>query len=226
VQRLLEAVRKTQAVKYSPTELIRIFLAVYEPYLKEAYDDYDRRLNDLDSLVRIAERYRSLETFLTDMALDPPERSIVESGRRDGDDSALTLSTIHSAKGLEWHTVFLLYVCEGHIPSYLSLENDDAIEEERRLFYVAATRAKENLFMLKPHLERSPRSFGAADGGRGITQISRFLDEPDISSRLVEVRSGCTGTMPEVERDEFAQETRHRDTRFWDMMHEFFPDEP
>jgi len=226
LDRLLEVFRKTQAPGYLPAELIRIFLALYQPYLKEAYDDHDRRANDLDSLARIAERYKSIESFLTDMALDPPERSIVESGYRDGDDGVLTLSTIHSAKGLEWHTVFLLYVCEGHIPSYLSLENEDALEEERRLFYVAATRAKENLFMLKPHVERAPRSYFMDDGGRVFTQMSRFLDEDTISSRLMEVNSAYAGNAASGEPDEYAQDSKDRDSRFWDMMHEFFPEDP
>jgi DNA helicase II / ATP-dependent DNA helicase PcrA len=225
VERLFDVFRRTQGPGQLPAELIRIFLALYQPYLKDAYDDHDRRSNDLDSLARIAERYKSLESFLTDMALDPPERSIVESGYRDTD-GALTLSTIHSAKGLEWHTVFLLYVCEGHIPSYLSLEHEDALEEERRLFYVAATRAKENLFMLKPHVERSPRSYFQDDGGRVFTQMSRFLDEGNILSSLVEVNSAYTADTERQETDEFAQDAKDRDSRFWDMMHEFFPEEP
>lgn len=226
LDRLLEVFRRTQAAGYTPSELIRVFLAFYQPYLKDAYDDHDKRSHDLDSLARIAERYTSLESFLTDMALDPPERSIVETGYRDGDDGVLTLSTIHSAKGLEWHTVFLLYVCEGHIPSYLSLENEDAVEEERRLFYVAATRAKENLYMLKPHVERSPRSYFMDDGGRVFTQVSRFLDEDEILSRMVDVQSAYTKDSVAAPQDEYAQDTKDRDTRFWDMMHEFFPDEP
>ena len=161
---------------------------------KEKYDDFNKRLNDLDSLIHIASRYKSLEQFLSDMALEPPERSIIGAGPKDNDDSALTLSTIHSAKGLEWHTVFLIYVAEGHLPSYLSLENEEDIEEERRLFYVAATRAKDNLVLLKPHIDRSPRSF-LDDGGSVFTQVSRFLDEGDILGKLIDIESpsGCDG---------------------------------
>lgn len=172
----------------SPAEMIRVFLKYYEPLLKDKYDDFNKRLNDLDSLERIASRYNSLEKFLADMALDPPERNIVERGIKDKDDSTLTLSTIHSAKGLEWNTVFLIYVAEGHLPSYLSLENKEQIEEERRLFYVAMTRAKENLFLLKPHVDRSPRSYFGA-GGSVFTEVSRFLAEGDILNRYVEVES-------------------------------------
>ncbi|MDP2044398.1 MAG: ATP-dependent helicase, partial [Candidatus Omnitrophota bacterium] len=142
----------------APAKILEKFLGYYQPLLKIKYDDFNKRLNDLDSLLRIAGRYKSAEHFLVDMALEPPERSIVEAGKKDKDDALLTLSTIHSAKGLEWHTVFLIYVAEGHLPSYLSLETEDEIEEERRLLYVAATRAKVNLFLLKPHLDRSPIS--------------------------------------------------------------------
>ncbi|MFH1128334.1 MAG: ATP-dependent helicase [Candidatus Omnitrophota bacterium] len=156
---LLGLLKDIDPLKHKPGEMIRVFLKYYQPLLKEKYDDFNKRLNDLDSLERIAFRYGTLEQFLTDMALEPPEKSIVEPGIKDKDDSSLTLSTIHSAKGLEWHTVFVIYLAEGHLPSYLSLEDEEAIEEERRLFYVALTRAKENLFLLKPHIDRSPRSY-------------------------------------------------------------------
>lgn len=180
--------------RQAPADLIGLFLKYYQPLLKEKYDDFNKRLNDLDSLMHIASRYKALEQFLSDMALEPPERSIIATGPKDNDDSALTLSTIHSAKGLEWHTVFLIYVAEGHLPSYLSLENEEDIEEERRLFYVAATRAKDNLVLLKPHIDRSPRSF-LDDGGSVFTQVSRFLDEGDMLGKLIDIETspGCGG---------------------------------
>lgn len=182
---LFELLKKISGLEASPAELIRMFLKYYQPLLKDKYDDFNKRLNDLDSLERIASRYDSLCDFLTDMALEPPERNIMEAGKRDPDDSVLTLSTIHSAKGLEWHTVFLIYVAEGHLPSYLSLEDNDAIEEERRLFYVAMTRAKENLILLKPNIERSMRSY-FGNGASVFTEPSRFLCSQDIMERLVE----------------------------------------
>ncbi len=172
--------------RLSPLDLIRAFMKYYRPLLRDKYDDFNKRINDLGSLERIASRYDSLENFLSDMALEPPERSIIEAGLKDRDDSRLTLSTIHSAKGLEWHTVFLIYAAEGHLPSYLSLEDDEAIEEERRLFYVAATRAKENLFLLKPHLDRSPRGGYPDAGGLVFTQVSRFLDEEGVREYFTE----------------------------------------
>lgn len=191
-----------------PSQIIEVFLEYYQPLLKNKYDDFHKRLNDLDSFLRIASRYRSLEDLLTDMALDPPERSIVEGGMGDKDDMPLTLSTIHSAKGLEWHTVFMIYLAEGHLPSYLSLEDDDAIEEERRLFYVGSTRAKENLFLLKPHIDRSPRSFMDL-GGSVFTQLSRFLDEKHILTNLVCVE----------------KESAENDEEFLRVMKEHFRDQ-
>jgi DNA helicase-2/ATP-dependent DNA helicase PcrA len=184
----LELLKKIDIARHSPVYMIHVFLKYYQPLLKEKYDDFNKRLNDLDSLERIASRYKSLEQFLTDMALEPPERSMVEAGVKDKDDSALVLSTIHSAKGLEWHSVFVIYLAEGHLPSYFSLEDKDAIEEERRLFYVAVTRAKENLFLLKPQIDRSPRSY--FDGASSMfTIVSRFLDEGNIMDKFVETES-------------------------------------
>lgn len=215
---------KAAANNHNPVELIQAFLVYYQPLLKEKYDDFNKRLNDLDSLCRIASRYKSLDQFLTDMALEPPERSIVEAGIRDKDDSRLTLSTIHSAKGLEWHTVFLIYVAEGHLPSYLSLENEDDIEEERRLFYVAATRAKENLFLLKPHIDRSPRSF-MDEGGSVFTQVSRFLDQGGLLEKFVQIEAGSEiDDFADIDFDEISDEKRLKNKKFLDMMDDYFRD--
>ncbi len=181
--------RKVDGAALSPYDMLNLCVEHYHPLLKEKYDDFNKRINDLESLGRIASRYKSLEQFLTDMALEPPERSIIESGLKDRDDSHVCLSTIHSAKGLEWHTVFIIYVAEGHLPSYLCLEDNDAIEEERRLFYVAATRAKENLFLLKPHLDNSSRNY-FNESASIFTQVSRFLDENDILTRFTD-RENC-----------------------------------
>ena len=222
VGKLLSILKGIDFSKQAPARIIEIFLEYYQPLLKHKYDDFHKRINDLDSLLRIASRYKSLEQFLTDMALEPPERSLAEAGLRDKDDSTLTLSTIHSAKGLEWHTVFMIYVAEGHLPSYLSLENEEDIEEERRLFYVASTRAKENLFLLKPHIDRSPRSF--LDGGGSVfTQPSRFLDEGGIMDRFVQIEpagdefdAGC------AEFEEDAGKKGATDKEFLRMMQEYF----
>jgi DNA helicase-2/ATP-dependent DNA helicase PcrA len=221
LEAFLELLKKIDIAQHPPAYMIHAFLKYYQPLLKEKYDDFNKRLNDLDSLERIASRYKSLEQFLTDMALEPPERSIVEAGIKDKDDSALTLSTIHSAKGLEWHSVFVIYVAEGHLPSYLSLEDKDAIEEERRLFYVAVTRAKENLFLLKPHIDRSPRSY--FDGaGSVFTRVSRFLGEGDILGKFVETESAGAEDFEDISLEEIIGEHPLPDQDFLDMMKDYF----
>ena len=220
--KLLELLKSVDCQHDTPAKIIEKFLSYYQPLLKAKYDDFNKRLNDLDSLLRIADRYKTTEQFLVDMALEPPERSLVEAGKRDKHDAALTLSTIHSAKGLEWHTVFLIYVAEGHLPSYLSLETDDEIEEERRLFYVAATRAKVNLFLLKPHIDRSPRSF--MDGGGSVfTQVSRFLEQGGLLNKFVDVQGvGDSDAWDGVELEDIIGEKRQRNKEFFETMEEYF----
>ena len=155
------------------------------------------------------------------MALEPPERSMVEAGFKDKDDSALTLSTIHSAKGLEWHSVFVIYVAEGHLPSYLSLEDRDAIEEERRLFYVAVTRAKENLFLLKPHIDRSPRSY--FDGAHSVfTTVSRFLEEGNILGKFVDTESADADDFDDISLEEITGRYPPPDEDLLDTMKDYF----
>lgn len=188
LRKLFELLKNADCQAEAPAKIIEKFLGYYQPLLKIKYDDFNKRLNDLDSLLRISGRYKTVEQFLADMALEPPERALVEAAKKDKSDYPLSLSTIHSAKGLEWHTVFLIYVAEGHLPSYRSLETEDEIEEERRLFYVASTRAKVNLFLLKPHIDRSPRSF--MDGGGSVfTQVSRFLEQGNLLDKFVDVQS-------------------------------------
>jgi DNA helicase-2/ATP-dependent DNA helicase PcrA len=220
--KLLELLKSVDCRRDAPAKTIEKFLSYYQPLLKIKYDDFNKRLNDLDSLLRIADRYKTTEQFLVDMALEPPERSLVEAGKRDKDDSPLTLSTIHSAKGLEWHTVFLIYVAEGHLPSYLSLETEDEIEEERRLFYVAATRAKVNLFLLKPHIDRSPRSF--MDGGGSVfTQVSRFLEQGGLLNKFVDVQAvGDSDDWDDLELEDIIGQKKPGNKDLFEAMEEHF----
>ncbi len=131
-------------------EKIRLMSAFYRPILEKRYDDYPKRLKDLEQLEVLSERYRSMESFLTDITLEPIEASVEGVDSPDGENDYLTLSTIHSAKGLEWDTVFVIWVLEGRLPSMKSIEDPYQVEEERRLLYVAATRAKERLFFSYP----------------------------------------------------------------------------
>ncbi len=223
IAELLELLKGVEIKQANPSKIIQMFLKYYQPLLKQKYDDFNKRLNDLDSLCRIAARYKSVEEFLSDIALEPPERNIIEAGLKDHDDSRLTLSTIHSAKGLEWHTVFLIYVAEGYMPSYLSLENEDSIEEERRLFYVASTRAKENLFLLKPHIDRSPKGF-MDEGGSVFTQVSRFLDEGNIMDKFVDIETTQDADNFFEDTNDNVQERLSKNKDFLNIMKEYFRD--
>lgn len=109
------------------------------------------RAGDLDQLQRIAATYRSRTDFLTSLTLDPPSASGDEAGAPLLDEDYLILSTIHSAKGQEWKSVYVLNVVDGCIPSDMSTGNGEEIEEERRLLYVAMTRAKDQIVLLVPH---------------------------------------------------------------------------
>ena len=105
----------------------------------------------MDNLERIASGYASRERFLSELTLDPPDATSDQSGAPHRDEDYVVLSTIHSAKGQEWSSVFVLNVVDGCIPSDLGTGSNAEIEEERRLLYVAMTRAKEHLQLMVPH---------------------------------------------------------------------------
>jgi len=149
----------------------------YLPILKERYDDHPKRAKDLEQLLAIMERYRNLEQFLTDMALEPPNTSIGDTlATETPAEDRLVLSTIHSAKGLEWHAVFIIWALDGRFPSPHALHKEEDLEEELRLMYVAATRARENLIFIYP-CDVYDRSLGLV-----LNRPSRFIDmmPPDI----------------------------------------------
>jgi len=122
----------------------------YLPQLERLYDDARVRRGDLDQLLRIAAGYGSCERFLTELALDPPDATSNEAGPPHLDEDYLVLSTIHSAKGREWRSVYVLNAVDGCIPCDLGTGSDEALEEERRLLYVAMTRAREQLQIVVP----------------------------------------------------------------------------
>ncbi len=128
-------------------ELARRF---YDPLLEERYDFARARLADLDELVRLAATYRSRQHFLTELTLDPPAAAGDEAGTPLLDEDYLILSTIHSAKGREWRAVYVLHVVDGCIPSDMATGSAEEIEEERRLLYVAMTRARDQLHLIQP----------------------------------------------------------------------------
>ena len=178
LKRLFFTLRKIQSREIRPAEQIGILLKFYRPYLEQKYDDFNKRINDLDSLSRIAQRYNNLERFLSDITLEPLEIGQVDAGAKE--EERLVLSTIHSAKGLQWQTVFIIFCIDGYLPSFRSLDSEEDVEEERRLLYVAATRAKENLYLMRPQIEYQGRN------SLGFSKVSRFLEEGDILEEYVE----------------------------------------
>jgi DNA helicase-2/ATP-dependent DNA helicase PcrA len=120
------------------------------PHLERIHDDAVVRQPDLAQLLQIASTYPTRERFLTELTLDPPDATSDQAGVPLLDEDYLILSTIHSAKGQEWRAVFILNAIDGCIPSDLSTGSTGEIEEERRLFYVAMTRAKDHLHLILP----------------------------------------------------------------------------
>ena len=137
-----------------PKKAVKHVMDYYSPILEEKFDDYPRRKNELEQLLPMARRYKKLGDFIDDLVLEPPNSSNDISPINKSE--ALTLSTIHSAKGLEWPVVFIIYVTEGRLPPLRAYQNPQALEEERRLLYVATTRAKDQLIMCYPGQETIP----------------------------------------------------------------------
>jgi DNA helicase-2/ATP-dependent DNA helicase PcrA len=148
----------------------------YKPHFERIYEHFHTRIGDLDQLEMLSSQYPSRERFLTELTLDPPNATSDLAGTPVLDEDYLTLTTIHSAKGMEWDTVFLLNVVDGSFPSEFATGKAELIEEERRLFYVALTRAQNELILVAPlkfHLTNQSRVGDAhVYGGR-----SRFLSD-------------------------------------------------
>lgn len=163
----------------APDKVVEVVTDYYFPLLKQKFDDYPRRFKDIDQLALISQRFSGMAEFLADLALEPPKDSVNDILAAEiKDDECLVLSTIHSSKGLEWHSVFILQVIEGRFPSFNSLKSSADIEEERRLLYVAMTRAEENLTLSYPSQLWDPASASL------LAKPSRFLEE--IKPELLE----------------------------------------
>ena len=146
--------------------------ALYDTVLREKYDRPEARLADLDQLRTIAAGYPGRGAFLAALALDPPSSTQDLAGGSESESDALVLSTVHSAKGKEWKAVFLIWAVDGWFPSSRAVEEPDELEEERRLMYVALTRAKDELAVVYPM-----QVYGSRRGADySIDQLSRFLD--------------------------------------------------
>ncbi len=177
IARLFQLLYQLHTKPMLPSEKAQLVVDYYYPLFKEKYDDYNKRYKDLEIFLNITENYKSLDSLLADMAIEPVIDSVVDIESPDKEEEYLTLSTIHSAKGLEWHTVFIIHAVEGYFPSSRSVESIEQLEEERRLMYVASTRAKQNLFVTYP--------MNLFDRAAGMTfsKPSRFITEmnPDLA---------------------------------------------
>ena len=175
---LLELIQNLNKSFKLPADKIEMILSYYNPLFKSKYDDFNKRKKDLDALINISSNYESAEIFLADMALEPPRDSVVDVSEEDKEDEHLTLTTIHSAKGLEWHSVFVMHAMEGFFPSAQAFSSMDSLEEERRLMYVAVTRAKQNLFLSYPmNIFDRVTGYTLAKPSRFITGVSEDLAE-------------------------------------------------
>ena len=161
-----------------PSEMITsVVEAIYDDYAKVNFANYQLRREDLDQLAAFARQFKDVHEFLSQLALlsnVDAEAAPVQTNEKE----AVNLSSVHQAKGLEFHTVFVIWLTDGMFPSSRSLDTRDALEEERRLFYVAITRARDELYLTYPHMRLS--------GGYGdvFQRPSRFLQE--IPTDLVE----------------------------------------
>ncbi len=172
LEELLQTLNSINSQEMSIPQKIDMLKAYYEPILKMMEDDYKTRLLDVDVLYNMATKYERLERFLSDFALEPPSKSFQDKSTPlidETEESPLVLSTIHSAKGLEWNTVFIPHLLDGLVPSSNSIVSIDYLEEERRLFYVGCTRAKERLYLTMPSQFSLWDSF--------LTHPSRFMVE-------------------------------------------------
>ncbi|HAV22590.1 MAG: hypothetical protein A2X67_14590 [Ignavibacteria bacterium GWA2_55_11] len=173
VRSMFDALKGVSSQSMSPGEKASGILDYYEPILKARYDDHPKRKKDLEMFQNITDRYKDVATLLTDLALEPPQESVIDVEAPGPEREFLTLSTIHSAKGLEWNSVFIIYALEGRFPAMRSVGTDEEIEEERRLMYVAVTRAKDHLFITYP-MNVYDRETGVI-----LTKPSRFIQGID-----------------------------------------------
>jgi DNA helicase-2/ATP-dependent DNA helicase PcrA len=145
--RLVQQMRQRKAPWPAEFELVQEW---YDPHLERIYDDAPLRAADVAQLGQIAAGYGSRERFLTELTLDPPDATSGRAGADLKDEDYTILSTIHSAKGQEWRIVRILNVVDGCVPSDRATGTSEEIEEERRLLYVAMTRAKDELDLIVP----------------------------------------------------------------------------
>ena len=187
----------------------------YTPLLELRYDHAASRIRDLEQLQEVASRFPDRTTFLSEMTLDPPSSTQDLAGDPHLDDDYLILSTIHSAKGLEWDSVYVLHAADGNIPSDMSTGSPQEIDEERRLLYVALTRARHSLYVCHPQRYYFHNRFRS--DAHSYSQLSRFLTGK--ASPHFEVRQACHGanddSQPEAIPEVTTADIRKRQRDMW-----------
>ena len=190
-------------------------LVFYEPLLREKHDNPDSRLRDLEQLELLAARYPDRRTMLAELTLDPPSSTQDFAGEPHLDEDYLVLSTIHSAKGLEWNAVYVIHASDGNIPSDMATKAArpgfcDQVEEERRLFYVALTRAKDWLYVTYPLRYYHAYRNRLLDQ-YGLAKLTRFIPADVQGSFQCRVAKGDTA--PDGIDDDSLAAARQTDAR-------------
>ncbi|MFO8030327.1 MAG: UvrD-helicase domain-containing protein [Cyclonatronaceae bacterium] len=169
LEKLSMTLSEVTSFRQYPGKAVESVAAYYQPICEKRHDDHPKRIKDLEAFAGLAGGYASLDQLLQELTLDPLDATAVETEAREKDETPLVLSTIHSAKGLEWDTVFVVQCLDGIIPSGYSVDDPMALDEELRLLYVACTRAREQLFITYPVTRESTY-------GEYFSNPSRFLE--------------------------------------------------
>jgi DNA helicase-2/ATP-dependent DNA helicase PcrA len=184
-----------------------------EPIFLQRYSSPQARLLDIEQLEQVAGSHASRGRFLSELALDPPTSTSDLAGPPLLDEDYLILSTVHSAKGGEWDVVHVIHAADGMIPSDMSTGDKEAIEEERRLFYVALTRARDNLYVyFALRYYRRPRGL---DDMHHFAQLTRFLPEP-VQSLFERRTAGPAPDLPAVRSQSAPQQVESLLAALWD----------
>ncbi len=181
LDRLFDLLRGLHTTSFSLPEELAAILHYYLPMIERLYpDDAAKRTQDLEHFAGLAENSRDRAHFLSTLALDPIDMTATDTEAAQDDEPPLILSTIHSAKGLEFHTVFLMQALDGVLPSAYAINDPDALDEELRLLYVAVTRAEQDLFVSYPILQhrRSYTSDYFSNPSRFLKNVPEALLEP------------------------------------------------
>jgi DNA helicase-2/ATP-dependent DNA helicase PcrA len=173
----------------NPSYVLQKIRKLIRPYILKNFENFKDRLKDIDAIIQLSSEYKTISAFLDDLNLNMSELSstIKESASNEKQTNRVVLSTIHKAKGLEWKVVFIISLSEHLFPPSHNRENELDIEEERRIFYVALTRAKDDLFLISPKSANSYKKTVFLQPSRFVNELDSSLYEViDYSINLVE----------------------------------------